>query len=1737
MSINPCGTDITTAGPFPQTLFMGLSIKSFNLNLGWGGEPSSCSVKLVYDPSHHWSHGSFQGFNSNIDSKLSTSTKDRSSSAFDPQQLEGSTVTPDENLTLHTAPAKRLQDSQSTRNALQSTYGDVKRNDTGKKIWQVNSDTPFDWVGPDPGFLADDLGILRNIDKNSRNLDVMGSMVHFRYDDVIFNGIVKGWNYNNGLVDVQIDSPTNLLKGTKIILKDYTGTISSTINGASFGDGGAVAVPFDDSTIDAGFNATIFNGNIPNLINIFGYKGFQNVGYSEQRGVSLGLAYDAINELLCAGSPVKNKWNPYGCIIGKAVRDRNNAAYLDHSTTLGTTFGEYEANRWNIFNTRSATDSINRPHIKLDLSSVPRPPNAVYINEVSISLLDFIDKCCEPLGFDYWVELQDKNPGSYDAVLKVHTVSRRFQPPVNIIKNLVQTFDESDFVTDYKFGQEFQDSKTRSVVMGGKQQRLFQVGTNNLARYRNRRVYEPALDQHATYNLNNNFNYYREPSTSKPRNLTGGQPYYNKDGAVVAQPLPNDFATIDTHPQNQMSIVRGSYHAPQQPQGTTGAGGRSSSFTPSNYSLAENDFIKPYMGKDIYGNNRTTYFMQGANGPYLGEMFVQIPTYDLAQYFPAGDAPNVAGNVNVSETEIRAAMGGFESWKNYIFEMPVLGKTIGMSQYIFIYLRNKFGSTFATSLFLNTANMFSGDKGKLTTLPAPRGGGKVSLETYLPYTEAINPILSSLHSFFEQLGRDHYGKTYLVRLPNVTSYVDAENIRRYNYEICDKAWEESLNFIDDTIQIGSNLANQMANEDGTFGPILGFNNTAEYDSFFNEASTSNAFFNASAIHNRMIASTAQKNPQNWYWPLIHDIPRQDIFYSPFKAQLSPEDHAQSQSYYDGALPVVNPQFPSANSVHGFSVPQGYRWKMYCKASVLNVYPGAVANGNLTSYFGNPHCVLSAPSNVFAVSPNSLAKTMMEEMLVHTRGAMSSASPQLRRIRFGYLLAWARSEKGLSVSSTDLSNEVGQRQNLPIGLKAAHPLFAAVPLKSNVSCYGPWTSHPGLGHTNDSTLFTDPNPISQINNLVGEVNFSSEPDAQPWNYGGMKNLDDAILTRIKDSNYYQQVLEAGYVTAAGVLFRNTNLGERLVNNGPLVNSLSVQIGDDGFTATCNMRTYNRKLGFFNKQDADLIQERGRNAIIARQKTAYELRESLLGSNKLGGVGGGGNSGGGSGGNSGSSSNGVNSANSLLVGGAAPYLHGTSSLGPGGLYDTVGFDPIWPYRPGAPAGQGVSPMQFPMQKAQTMLFDEQNIGNIMTQDFAKKSIMSLDGIFSPISFYPTPYGGTFPMTFYHRSKCPYCNGGGSYTYQEFRPPSNGGGSVSASQNARSSRTKPCFFCKPDATADAEKGVNNRASPSLVSPPVLLVNAADNDGVNEGQVLGAGNQINKFTLNPIVMTNGEFSLEDAKGEGDTCGHSIDVVGFGEDPPTQGSSLRATSSNFISYNYDDQGAQVNQRFFGLRGPVMVHGWGYDKEGYPVPNASGELKTLEDGTRVSITQSYDSDGRLTNPYKLNRFFKGWAQNPGSWPVGPVDLRWDNDAGVWTVGSNFKNVWVTIEIDLKDGQPTRGTVYKDAAEALPEGLRRLVYVKDSSGGYAAPRGADIYCSYDADSGYYVPLYNQALMASGIIQSDSSAKIYQSYKSNYDEDNPTSYVATISNPLNLNATAGNVGLFTYVNGKWVLTNVK
>ena len=1685
---SPCNHPTEVVGPFPQTLYLGCSIQKFTHNLGWGPEPSSCSVTLVIDPTAHPNDDIYASKNAQIETALSTSTNNLTSSAFN---NAGSSTDPGK--PLHRNILKKIGDAEKHRKDSDiSGESNFNRKDNGKKIWKFKQDTAFNHTGRDLGFLADDFGLEPNI---RRRIDILGTLSQFRFDNTIFNGIIKSWSFNNGIIDVQLQSPTNLVKNTKLILNNYRGTISTLVPG-SF-NGVQIAVPFDDPAFGGGHDATIYNGNIPNLINIFGFAGLESLGYAEDRGVSLGRVYDFVQIMLAANSE-HNKFNPYMGIVAKNIRDRESGFHLDPATdNIVGIGGPYDLDMYNTMNCVGGTDGIKRPILDFDINDVPRPPNGVYISDASISLIDFVDRCCEPVGLDYYFELLPSSNAARSATVKVRTISRRFQPSLDIIRNKVTGYQKQDFVTEAKFGQEFQDSKARTVVLGGKQKRLYQAGTNNLGRYRHRRVYEPSLSSFINFNFNASNNIYRIPDTSNYRNLIG-QAYYNIGGAVVGQETANNFSIIENSPFNQQQFFRGSYQPLYQYLPGQGAGAGA-------YFMGQNDIIKPYFGKDLYGNHRAVSFNQG-----LGETFLNVNMADLAAVFPANDAPNMFGSIDVSETEIRCAMAGPDSWLNYIFEMPVLGKPLGMATYIYNYMAQKFGGPFASNFFLNALNIFSADKGKINALPAVTTAGPINVEGYLPYSEALWPALSALHKFFADIGNNHYGQSYMVELPFITSYLDGNGIRRYSYEVTDKAWEEAFNYIDDTIQIGGDVANSLANEDGTFGPIIGFDASAEYDAVVAPPAINSPF--GPGIAGAMLTLGRNKNPANWYWPLRHNIPRADVYYMPYSQQVG----AEAAVNLPDAFPIINPSFPEGSSAHNKAPPgNGYKWKMYTRASAEDVYPEAQYNTKLTVYFGRPHCILNAPSPVMVESPTMLLKTMMEEILIwngiNTRNS------------YAYLIAWSIADHGLRQGGSFLAPPMGNQQNLPIAPRAAVPVFAAVPLKSNLSSYGPWSSHPGLGHINDGSLFNDRNPISQINNLVGEVNFELKEDAVPENYGGIHALDDSILTTLKDNNQYQQVLENGTITTAGVMFLNSNLGSSLVADGPLINGLSVNIGSQGMTTTYTMRTYNRKIGFFNKDAAENIQRVNRQAIENRQQINQAIKNMV---NKS---------------QAGRNSNiysqplakGMSySPVSVIAGMARPFLHGNSSLTADSIYGgDIGYNPGWNQRPQLGNGS-MSPSDHIMHKDSVMLYDEQEMSDLLTSEFDRRAFMSLDGLLSPISFYPTPYSSTYNITLFDRDSCPYCNGNGTYTYEELRPPGEGeeGGTSQGTEDAKAQKTMTCPFC----TVETDKGQNSVSKPAYSTPPSILTDTTD-DGTDYTVADTAGAPINKFTLNPIVMTQGEFNLGSAKQSSDDCGHSIDVIGFGQDAPAGGNSLRSSTSDNIENNY---AGDVNQRFFGLRGPIMVHGWGYDTDGYPVPNSSGQTKVVQ-GQTMSITQTIKSDGTITEPYRTKEFYKGWAQQPGTWPVGPVDLRWDEDAGVWTVGNQYKNVWVTIEVDLVGTQPTRGTIFSLTGDddALPEGKRRLVFVKDSIGSFAAPRKSSIYCSYDPDSGFYTPLYNTPVITSGKLESSSSATIYQSYSRNYNEASPEKYEATFKNPLLLNVNVGSLGLFGYINGYWVLQNVK
>lgn len=203
-------------------------------------------------------------------------------------------------------------------------------------------------------------------------------------------------------------------------------------------------------------------------------------------------------------------------------------------------------------------------------------------------------------------------------------------------------------------------------------------------------------------------------------------------------------------------------------------------------------------------------------------------------------------------------------------------------------------------------------------------------------------------------------------------------------------------------------------------------------------------------------------------------------------------------------------------------------------------------------------------------------------------------------------------------------------------------------------------------------------------------------------------------------------------------------------------------------------------------------------------------------------------------------------------------------------------------------------------------------------------------------------------------------------------------------------------------------------------------------------------------------------------------------------------------------------------------------------------------GSIISKTQSFGDNG-WTKKVKLKQFYLNWAERPDIWPVGPVDLRWDENRKVWgmTTPKTYKDVYITLEEDmikdpdLDDTFPVRG-FFDDVSystQVLEDNERKLVYVRDRSG-YTAPRGARLYCRYDVDTGYYEPISKQQFIVYGTISPGSNtATITMSYVQGKRKGDGAPQMAVIfENPLDLSTVQG-VGMFTYTAGSWTLISTK
>jgi hypothetical protein len=1080
----------------------------------------------------------------------------------------------------------------------------------------------------------------------------------------------------------------------------------------------------------------------------------------------------------------------------------------------------------------------------------------------------------------------------------------------------------------------------------------------------------------------------------------------------------------------------------------------------------------------------------------------------------------------ITESEIRAALAGFDNFLVYCLSKTYKPDLIEMvRRAYFLQTRKKLtdlgvSTTEAEAIAFKETDWYwklmGGNIGGDSLYPVPISPDKTDGSQYIQ--EKALQDLKLLHKFVSGVGK-HYGKKYMVTAWNLQAYKDeslfgaafsttqgygyvfsGDGKLTYNYTPTnDGAWEEYGNIIDDSIVVGSPEWYSITDEQGKIKPILGYNNNYNFDHVrYAKCMVANNtnFSNTSNEWNQ-----SKANPYFSFntWLTLQEAKRttcSDTYVFP-----SLDTSSLSTSEY-----IVINQKGQQTATHGFVTSAGGTFGAISLSNALNSYNAwgeqlktinsegtTVALTKSKVYIpttveedyifldpinreyakiliDSPGLSLYLSSEENAKDPNRtvISNVASEDLIVYLK-THNVYDYDWIRYMLSYIVPMSPTNAilgGDMLYGTLAASSNTTANNVELAPKAAHPFFAAIPIKSNVCVYGPWTNYPNIRGVdifpNSTTVEqnTTVSPITctpssfvttaeaakkAINNMITSVEIDVQEDFVPWNYGGMYSLDIAAFKEIETKINYQSIIETAQIEMPGLplfslggsfVYANLNLnyqalttrnisytarnytpsvlvdltyaGGGLVYNpnsindnaftysvvdlkpnantvqGPIITSIQTSIGQQGISTTYTFRTYTRKIGLFNKEENDRMKKLAkiniqRNKQIANLHTQMQnvkqqqlkfmtderLNKAEFGSSDL------------------SSKLYGWSPSMVIIGQARPYIEEplrtpkyiedfTLNSNPGGLGTQPGTPTNWSVPYGSDQGDSSSEKNGFLtgtNNARTFLkstgritstvqlYERKEVNGQLDKDYGMQSAMSLDGLLSPISFYPTDRNSTFSYSLHDTGRCPFCKG----------------------TKVRSVETVEYL----------SNGAKNKGTINITCDKCTYLNKKLNAVLN---IENAEVPINLITLNPIIVPKGEFKNSNSQNYSgnhpdklhtdlsnvggylgqtryfrDRLRHCIEIVARGSVPQSKAGyaletsrNVNEASSNITAdkYNLDYHNEDImlshmrskygdnnnntivhenNQRFIGLRGPLVLHSWGYDQDGYPAPNAADE--------------------------------------------------------------------------------------------------------------------------------------------------------------------------------------------------------
>ena len=1106
----------------------------------------------------------------------------------------------------------------------------------------------------------------------------------------------------------------------------------------------------------------------------------------------------------------------------------------------------------------------------------------------------------------------------------------------------------------------------------------------------------------------------------------------------------------------------------------------------------------------------------------------------------------------------------------------------------------------------------------------------------------------------------------------------------YDYEVAsDGAWEEPGNFIDDNIVIGSSDSYHLMDESGKIQPILGYNASDNFDHTAYKMCSDATLLDA-AYKSRKNAPVFGIDTYTMQAVEFQDCDNAKFYYPSIDLSSVSEDVLLVDNEYAIKNPYgVGNNIPTGNGRKAY-IKTSVRPDFYFSNAntlsdprVIIDSPGIFLNSSSLEYTQDPN--KTVVSN--AALEDLLTYLYTTTPNVRSLDVIRVWSSRLSHMYNGYLLR-TKHKKEESAQMVDLAPKAAQPFFAAVPIKSnrcvygpwtdyphqyAANIFPGTNNQTNMvknllsgikvevdPDLVPWNY--GGSSLLDKAAMLKLYEGQTYQNVVESGSFEI-PGLPIFGLGG--RFASPYSTKNYSNQYFISTNEA--FTYKGNIYNVISwIDQNFSDSNPVLSNIQVNVSESKISTSYSLKMYSKPLSRFNKEAADRLKKvstqnlklnqrsstatrkivgqqiRELQTSIGRRQSGFEGYSTKGASKKLMGwspveliiasaeyhvapptkaaaratrtsIGAGQNSGGRG---TGSTTAGTQHTEKTYEGSRGDWdINGSFN---GSNYNV-------------PYDQATGPINTMVKdlrhSATVNIYQSKERGLSEQADYGNKAFMSLDGIMSPVSFYPTKYNSCYSMAKWPRSKCPVCCG--SKILSE--------NLINHKDNSSVAVTKFCKYCYDETTTKAQNTLPKKSNTNLELPPYLTVkNTSDNNvlGVDADQYglnKVSNATINVFSLQPILQSNGDFKNPNAQQidkkrhsisqigrggvhHGDSISNVTDIViknnlenkNYGGNPDFNGDTdlkLQTYLGNcgdrvaLIAGNCGFNSYPLNNRFVGLRGPLMVHGWGYDLDGYPVPNAADEPKEVNDRGMFRMhrkTQSTHADGTLvvdvdgnavyeddynhpgdfpggslsadqlgniisktqnwvnnrwTKPVRSDKFYLNWGERPDIWPVGPIDLRWDKQRGVWVTPQPkiYKNVYITIEEDLVTVQnpedsikPCRGFLTDLEYDTTSEDIRKIVFVIDKSG-YTAPKGAKLLCMYNTDSGFYEVLSKPTFTAFGIIQANgTNATLTLNFMQSRNRSTDTNTVSvSFGNPFGFGVSSEQKGLFMYMDGSWNL----